>query len=206
MVADGTQRLIAGLFEMVDLRYHDLKGFATPVRVWRVAGEAGAEGRFDAQHDVATPLVGRAEELDLLLERWRQARAGRGQVVLLSGEPGIGKSRLIAALHERLSGEPHTKLRYFCSPYHMNSALYPVIKQIERAAGLQHEDSTGTKIDKLEALLRQAVTDIPDAGSLLASLLSIDTASRYEPMKLTPLGPSTHLRQALFGIWRIIRS
>src|SRR5436309_4217100 len=101
VVADGTQRLTTGLFEMIDLRYNDLRGFATPVRAWRIAGEAGAEGRFDAQHGVATPLVGRAEELELLVQRWQQARAGKGQVVLLSGEPGIGKSRLIAALHER---------------------------------------------------------------------------------------------------------
>jgi class 3 adenylate cyclase/tetratricopeptide (TPR) repeat protein len=186
VIADSTHRLISGLFESVDLGHKELKGFASPVRAWRIAREAGSEGRFDAQHGMATPLVGRAEELELLLQRWRQARAGKGQVVLLSGEPGIGKSRLNAALHERLGGERHTKLRYFCSPYHMNSTLYPVIKQIERAAGLQREDGAAIKIDKLKALLRQAMADIAEAGSLLASLLSIDTSGRYEPMNLTP--------------------
>ena len=107
-------------------------------------------------------------------------------MVLLSGEPGIGKSRLIAALHERLSAEPHARLRYFCSPYHTNSALYPVIKQIERAAGFERDDSADTKLDKLEALLRKAVPDIAEASPLLAELLSIDAAGRYAPLKLTP--------------------
>ena len=175
VIAGGTHRLVAGLFDMIDLGHQQLKGFATPVPAWRITGEADTEGRFDALHGVATPLVGRSEELELLLQRWQQARAGKGQAVLLSGEPGIGKSRLTAALEERLSAEPHARLRYFCSPYHVNSALYPVIKQLERAAGLGRSDSSDTKLDKLETLLRQAVSDIAEIAPLLAELLSIDT-------------------------------
>lgn len=186
VIAGGTNRLVVGLFEMIDLGHRQLKGFATPIRAWRIIGEADTEGRFDALHGVATPLVGRSEELELLLQRWQQARAGNGQAVLLSGEPGIGKSRLIAALEERLSAEPHAWLRYFCSPYHLNSALYPVIKQLERAAGLVRSDSSETKLDKLKTLLRQAVPDLAETVPLLAELLSIDTLDRYAPLKLTP--------------------
>ncbi|SJM30521.1 adenylate/guanylate cyclase domain-containing protein [Mesorhizobium delmotii] len=186
VVAGGTHRLVVGLFDMIDLGHQQLKGFATPVPAWRITGEADAEGRFDALHGVATPLVGRSEELELLLQRWQQARAGKGQAILLSGEPGIGKSRLTAALEERLSSEPHARLRYFCSTYHANSALYPVTKQLERAAGLGHSDTSDTKLDKLETLLRQAVSDIAETVPLLVELLSIDTAGRYAPLKLTP--------------------
>ena len=197
VTADSTQRLVAGLFDLVDLGFRELKGFATPLRAWRIAGEAGAEGRFDALHGVATPLVGRAEELELLLQRWQQARAGRGQAVLLSGEPGIGKSRLIAALHERLGAEPHTRLRYFCSPYHVNSALHPVIKQLERAAGLGRDDSADTKLDKLEFLLRQAVSYVAEVSPPLAALLSIDITGRYAPVKLTPQAQKVRILAAL---------
>lgn len=192
VVAEGTQRLVAGLFEMVDLGHRYLKGFAAPVRAWRIAREAVAEGRFDALHGVATPLVGRAAEVQLLLDCWQQARAGKGQVVLLSGEPGIGKSRLIAALQERLDREPHARLRYFCSPYHVNSALHPIIKQLERAAGVHRDDDTDTKLDKLEVMLRRIVSDIDEPGRLLAELLSIDAADRYAPINLA--GPARKAR------------
>ncbi len=196
VIADGTQRLAAGLFELVDLGHNELRGFAAPVRAWRIAGEAGAEGRFDALHGVATPLVGRTAELQLLLQRWQQARAGKGQVVLLSGEPGIGKSCLIAALQDRANPEPHVRLRYFCSPYHGNSALFPVIKQLERAVGLHREDDISTKLDKLEAMLRGLVSDINEPGRLLAELLSIDAADRYAPINLA--GPVRKART--FGV------
>ncbi|MCA1444788.1 AAA family ATPase, partial [Ensifer sp. IC4062] len=186
VIADGTHRLVAGLFEMVDLGLQQLRGFAAPVPVWRVIGESAAEGRFDAQHGVATPLVGRSEELELLVQSWHRARAGEGQAVMLSGEAGIGKSRLIAALEERLDKEPHARLRYFCSPYHVNSALYPVIRQVERAAGLMRSDSDSKKLDKLAALMLQWASDAPDAVPLLASLLSIDATGRYASTKLTP--------------------
>ncbi len=186
VIAGGTQRLVLGLFDAIDLGHRHLKGFATPVPAWRIIGESDREGRFDARHSIATPLVGRSEELGLLVQRWQQARAGKGQVVLLSGEPGIGKSRLIAALEERSSAEPHGRLRYFCSSYHANTALYPVTKQLERAAGLGRNDSLDTKLDKLETLLRQGGSDIAETAPLLAELLSIDTTGRYAPLKLTP--------------------
>ncbi|NRP74694.1 Adenylate cyclase 2 [Ensifer psoraleae] len=186
LIAGGTHRLVAGLFEMIDLGPKQLRGFEAPVPAWRVIGESDAEGRFDALHGIATPLLGRSEELDLLLQRWQQARTGKGQAAMVSGEPGIGKSRLVAALEERLSTEQHERLRYFCSPYHVNSALYPVIKQLERAAGLERSDSTSAKLDKLEASMLQSTSDTTEAGSLLAALLSIDVTGRYAPMKLTP--------------------
>jgi class 3 adenylate cyclase/predicted ATPase len=184
VIADSTQRLLGGLFDVVDLGQRELKGFQALVRAWRITGEADTEGRFAALHGVPSPLVGRAEELGLLLQRWQQAIAGEGQAVLVSGEPGIGKSRLIAELQERLGTEPHTVLRYFCSPFHVNSALYPVIKHLERAAGLRHEDSTDTKLDKLEVMLHQVISDISELSPLFAELLSIDITHRYGPMKL----------------------
>jgi predicted AAA+ superfamily ATPase len=120
----------------------DLKGIAGPVRGWAALRVSSAEGRFEALHTTGlTALVGRDEEFELLLRRWSRAKTGEGQVVLLSGEAGIGKSRLTAALLERLSGEPHTRLRYFCSLQHTDSAFYPIINQMERAAGLAHDDT-----------------------------------------------------------------
>jgi len=135
VIADSTRRQIGALFEVEDLGTQSLAGFAEPQHAWRVVGESGVVNRFEALRSAATPLVGREEELDLLLRRWRQAQAGEGRVVLVSGEPGIGKSRLTAELSQRIAGEPHSRLRYFCSPHHQDSALYPFITQLEHAAG-----------------------------------------------------------------------
>ena len=132
-----------------------------------------------------TELVGREEELELLLRRWSKAKTGEGQVVLLSGEPGIGKSRLTAALLERLAPEPHTRLRYFCSPQHTDSAFYPVISQMERAAGLVHDDTTHAKLDKLDAALAEPSTPIQDAA-LFAEMLSLPNDGRYPALDLAP--------------------
>ena len=144
------------------------------------------ESRFDALHASGlTELVGREEELDLLLRRWSRAKTGEGQVVLLSGEPGIGKSRLTAALLERLASERHTRLRYFCSPQHTDSALYPIISQMERAAGFARDDSAQAKLDKLDAVLALASTSIQDA-TLLAEMLSLPNDARHPPLELTP--------------------
>ena len=135
-IAESTRKLLGNLFELEDLGAQDLKGIAEPVRAWAALRASSAEGRFDAFHASGlTDLIGREEELDLLLRRWSKAKTGEGEVVLLSGEPGIGKSRLTAALLERLITEPHTRLRYFCSPQHTDSAFYPIISQMERAAG-----------------------------------------------------------------------
>jgi class 3 adenylate cyclase len=174
VVADATRRLLGGLFELENLGAQHLKGFAGPVRAFRVLGQSAAESRFEARHGAAPlPLVGREQELALLLDRWAQARAGEGQVVLLAGEAGIGKSRLMLALRERLRQEPRTSLRYFCSPYHTNSALHPVIAQLERAAGFSRNDDGAAKAAKLEALFRQAAVRIPDTLPLAADLLSL---------------------------------
>ena len=138
VISQATRRLVGGLFELADLGPLRLKGFAEPLPAWRVEGEGRAEGRFEALHgERLTPLVGREHELGILLERWAWAKDGDGQVVLLAGEPGIGKSRLIRALRERLGDEPHTPLSHYCSPYHTNSALHPVIGLLERAARLR---------------------------------------------------------------------
>jgi class 3 adenylate cyclase len=137
VIGRRTRTLVGELFEVADLGAHDVKGFGRPVRAWRVLGEGRAEGRFEALHSASvTPLIGREEELALLLRRWERASDGEGQVVLLSGEPGIGKSRLFHALRDRLAGERHTSLSHFCSPYHTNTALYPVIGLLERAASV----------------------------------------------------------------------
>ncbi len=137
VIAESTRRQIGALFEIQDLGPQPLAGFAEPQRASRVLGESGVLSRFEALRSEATPLIGRAQELDLLLRRWAQATAGEGQVMLLSGEPGIGKSRLTAAVQENIGAAPHIRIRYFCSPHDRDSALYPVIAQLERAAGVR---------------------------------------------------------------------
>ena len=186
VLAEDTRRLLGNLFELEDLGAKDLKGISGPVRAWAALRESLAEGRFEAFHASGlTELVGREEELDLLLRRWSKAKTGEGQVVLLSGEAGIGKSRLTAALLERLASEPHTRLRYFCSPQHTDSAFYPIISQTERAAGLAHDDTTQAKLDKLDAVLAQSFTPPRDAA-LFAEMLSIPNDGRYPTLELTP--------------------
>ena len=164
VIAGSTRKLVGNLFELEDLGAKDLKGIPGPVTAWAALRPSPIDSRFEALHASGlTELVGREEELELLLRRWSKAKAGEGQVVLLTGEPGIGKSRLTAALMERFGGEPHTRLRYFCSPQHTDSALYPIISQMERAAGLVHDDTAQAKLDKLDALLAQSSTTKKDA-------------------------------------------
>jgi class 3 adenylate cyclase/predicted ATPase len=186
VIAEGTRRLLGDLFELRDLGPKDLNGIAWPVRAWAPLRASSVESRFDALHTTGlTALVGREEEFEFLLRRWSQAKTGQGQVVLMSGEPGIGKSRLTAALLERVADEPHTRLRYFCSPQHTDGALYPIIGQMERAAGLAYNDKPQAKLDKLDAVLVQTATS-PEVSALLAEMLSLPNDGRYPMLELTP--------------------
>ncbi len=188
VVIDTTTRnQVGGLFDFADLGFVDLKGIPGPVQVWQVLKEVAVSSRFEALHTAAlTPLVGRDEELELLLRRWTQAKTGVGRVVMVAGESGIGKSRLVAELEERLKGESHARLRYFCTPDHADSPLYPVIRQLVFAAGIDRQDPEPTKWQKLRSLLG------PDAAppdlNLLGDLLglasdmpqAIETSSRMQ--------------------------
>ena len=186
VIAESTRKLVGNLFELEHLGARDLKGIAGPVRAWAALRPSSVESRFEAMHTSGlTELVGREEELDLLLRRWSKAKTGEGQVVLLSGEPGIGKSRLTAALLECLANEPHTRLRYFCSPRHTDSAFYPIIGQMERAAGFAHDDTPQAKLDKLDAVLAQRFAQRQDAA-LFAEMLSLSNDGRYPTLELEP--------------------
>ena len=198
VIGERTRALAGGLFNYIDLGAHALKGVSEPVGLFRVTGARPVESRFDATRtDLAlTPLVGREEELALLLRRWQQAREGEGQVVLVGAEPGIGKSRLARVLRERLGQERHVVLRYQCSPYHLNSALYPVIEQFERAAGFAREDTPEQKLDKLEAVLAGSDQPVDDSAPLFAALLSLPT-ERYPPLNLSPQKQKENTLEAL---------
>ena len=186
VVAASTRRLLGDLFHLRDLGRHEVKGIAEPIAAWAVEGVSDSESRFEAVRVAGlTDLIGREDELDFLLERQRLAWIGEGQIVLISGEPGIGKSRLVAALAERLAGEPHTHLRYQCSPYHTNSALHPFIAQLERAAGFNADDTSEQRLDKLEALLAMGTSRVQAVAPLFAALLSIPLGERYPPLALS---------------------
>ena len=173
VIAAGTRRLVGNLFEYRDLGAIEVKGIAGPVAVWQVLRSSGVASRFEALRGSAlTRLVGRDKEIDLLLRRWARAKQGAGQVVLVTGEPGIGKSRIAAALAECLQGEPYRRLRYFASPYHQDSALFPFIDQLARASGFAREDSPATRLEKLEALLARAAPSDEDVA-FLAELMSL---------------------------------
>jgi class 3 adenylate cyclase len=186
VIAGSTRKLLGNLFELEDLGTKDLKGNVAPVRVWAALRPSSTASRFEALHGTGLmALVGREEEVELLLRRWSRAKTGEGQVVLLSGEAGIGKSRLTAALLEAVATEPHTRLRNFCSPQHTDSALYPTIGQIERAAGFARDDTLQAKLDKIDALLAQSSTSAEDAA-LLAEMLSLPNEGRYPALELSP--------------------
>src|SRR5262252_3387363 len=187
VVAASTRRLLGDLFRLRDLGQREVKGITQPVAAWMVEGVSASESRFEAVHTVnLTDLIGRENELDFLLERQRLAWKGEGQIVLISGEPGIGKSRLVAALAERIVGEPHTRLRYQSSPYHSNSALRPFIAQLERAAAFKADDTSEQRLDKLEAILAMGASRVQDVAPLFAALLSIPFGERYPPLALSP--------------------
>jgi class 3 adenylate cyclase/predicted ATPase len=184
IIAEATRRQIGGLFDLEDLGPQALAGFGERQRAWRVLGESGEVSRFEAFRSGETPLVGREEEIELLVRRWQHAQSGEGRVVLISGEPGIGKSRLTAALSKHIEAEPHTRLRYFCSLHHQDSALYPFIVQLERAAGFARDDGSEAKLDKLAAVF-EPVAEIGDI-SLLVELLSLPGGERFPPLDLNP--------------------
>ena len=186
VIGPATRRLIGGAFELDDLGPQVLKGLADPVRAWRVIGRRSVESRFEARATGLTPLVGREQEVALLLDRWRRAKDGEGQTVLLSGEPGVGKSRTVRTVCERVEGEPHLRLRYQCSPFHTSTAFHPFVEQLERAAGFAHDDTAAAKLDKLEALLAQGTERVGDVAPLLAAMLSIPTDGRYPPLAHGP--------------------
>jgi predicted ATPase/class 3 adenylate cyclase len=186
VIADNTRRLLGNIFELKDLGSKHLKGVAEGIRAWAVLQPSAVASRFEAMHAaLLTELVGREEEIGLLLRRWARAKSGEGQVVLLSGEPGIGKSRLTAALLEQIGREPYTRLRYFCSPHHVNSAFYPIISHLERVARLAYNDSLQTKLDKLDRVLAQTSASKEDAA-LYAEMLSLPNDGRYPALQLTP--------------------
>ncbi|HEY9063513.1 MAG TPA: AAA family ATPase [Burkholderiaceae bacterium] len=186
VIEAATQRLLGALFEYEVLPAFEAKGIAQPVQAFKVLRQSTIESRFEALHPSAlTPLVGRDEEVQLLLRRWGRAKAGIGQVVMISGEPGIGKSRVTAALIEHIGSERYMKLRYFCSPHHRDSALYPIANQIERAAALERDDEPSVKLDKLEALFTVGAACFEDRR-LVAELLRLPETGRYPPLSLNP--------------------
>jgi class 3 adenylate cyclase/predicted ATPase len=197
VIAESTRKLLGNLFDLQELGAQGLKGIDSPVRAWTALRSASIESRFEAlRASRLTELVGREEELELLLRRWSKADGGEGQVVLLSGEAGIGKSRLTAAFMERLAGEPHTRLRYFCSPQHTDSALHPITGQMERAAAFAHDDALKAKLDKLDRVLAQTSTSKQDA-TLFADMLSLPNDGRYPTLDFTPQQRRQRTLQAL---------
>jgi len=186
VIAAGTRQLVGDLFECCDLGAVEVKGIAAPMRAWQVLRPSGVASRFEALRGMAlSPLVGRDEEIDLLLRRWERAKAGNGQVVLVSGEPGLGKSRIVAALEERLHAEPHLRLRYFCSPYHQDSALFPFIEQLGRTSEFTRDDPPTARQEKLNALLTLAAPPDEDLA-LLADLLSFPASDHHPLPNLSP--------------------
>jgi len=187
VIGPGTQSLVTGRFEYENLGEHQLKGIAERTQAWRVIAPAVADSRFAAAHQgELTPMVGREHEIGLLLDRWEQAKEGDGQIVLLSGEAGIGKSRITETLQERTAMDQPICLRYQCSPYHTNSALHPVIAQLEHASGFDVEDASEVKLAKLDSLLSQSMQAFDEFTPSIAALLSIPTNGRNDSLDMTP--------------------
>ncbi len=204
VIGDETRRLIGQTFAIDDLGNHDLKGFDAAVQAWGVAGEVVAGSRFEAAHGASlTRLIGRETELQLLVDRWHLARGGEGQTVLISGEAGIGKSRLMQGLRGQVAGSDHIRMRYQCSSFHTNSALYPTVQHLERLAGFAPDDDGEDKLDKLEKLLRQGGDDIQADVPLFATLLSLPFEGRYGALTQPPQQIKERLLEALVD--RLIR-
>ena len=187
VISAATQRLVAGLFNCQDLGPQALKGISIPISAYRVSGESAAQSRFDvALRTGLVPLIGREHEVGLLQERWKRAQQGEGQVVLLSGEPGIGKSRLVQELKEQLAHEGVTRIEFRCSPYHQNSALYPIIEHLQRMLEFAREDAPAAKLEKLQHTLSHYRFPQADTVPLLAALLSLPHPESFPPITVSP--------------------
>ncbi len=200
IISPVTRVLIGGLFDLVELGPREFKGFAEPVRAWQALGEGSAAGRFEALHGgVLTPLVGREHELGLLFERYQRAKDGEGQIALVSGEPGIGKSRIVGALKETLASERCLALSHFCSPFYTNSSLHPIIGLLERAAGFERDESPELRFAKLQSLLAAAEETFRDTIPLIAALMSVPVSSRYPTLDLTAEAKKQQTYKALLN-------
>src|SRR5215471_5434227 len=187
VISATTRQLTGGLFEYRDLGPVALKGWTEPTPAWQVVGPSGAASRFEAQHTTKlTPLLGRDDEIEVLSRRWHDATQGEGRVVMLTGEPGIGKSHIALAFQERLQAEPHIRLRYYCSAHHTHSALFPFIGQLERAARFERGEAPAEKLAKLEALLMQSGVNAVHSVPILANLLALPPSERYPLPELSP--------------------
>lgn len=200
LIGDETRRLIGDLFECVAIGAAPLKGFADPVEVWRVVGHYEGKDKFQALRNANTPLIGRDAEVGMIFEAWEGARAGAGGAVLISGKPGIGKSRLAQSLFDRLSGETCVRVRFSCAPNRQASPLFPFISQLRAAAEMKRDDTADERLNKLEALLRAAGLAVEDLAPLLAELLSIPAAGRYPPVELTPQRRRARTMQTLLSL------
>ena len=203
LIADQTRRLLGDAFELRSLDLKDLKGFDTPVRAWAVLREAATETRFEASRSSRmTPFVGREPEVALLIERWRDACAGEGKVALLSGEAGIGKSRILTSVRERVAGEQHLAIRYQCSPHHVNDAFYPIVNQIWRAAKFATEEAPTERLEKLEIMARRSRLEPTEIVPFVASLCSIPFEGRYPPLEMSPAEQKERLITALLALFQ----
>lgn len=199
VISGETRQLVMDLFEYAPVDAKRLKGFAMPIGTWRVIKSAETVNRFRALRTPNTPLVGREQETDLMVRCWEKAKAGNGRVLLISSEPGIGKSRMVQALLDRLKDKPHVEVRVFCAPHRQGSALRPIIGQLQRAAGIEHDDTPGQKLNKLEATLSRAVVNVDEVTPLIAELLSISTEGRFPPLDLSPQKRREKTLQALIA-------
>lgn len=201
-ICSNTRRLIEGHFEYRELGPTAVKGWADPVRAWQLVRIIEAESRFEAQHQARlSPLIGRDEEIELLLRRWRNSVQGEGRVFVLTGEPGIGKSHIAIGLQDRLQGEPHVALRHYCSAHHTNSALFPFISQLERAAGFERSDLPSVKFEKLKSLVAPSGNDGQETIAILASLLSLPRDVGYSLPELNPQKHKEKILSALLGLF-----
>ena len=198
VIGSSTRRLVGQMFDVEHLGSVSLKGLTQPLHAFKVKGEGRAESRFEALHgERLTPLIGREPELAILLKHWAVVKDGAGQVVLVSGEPGIGKSRLIRALRDELNEEPHISISCFCSPHHTNSALHPIISHLERAARFAPDDAPEVRLAKLEVLLGQSSGRLEEALPLIGALLDVPSSERYRPLRLSPQRQKLRLLEIL---------